>query len=105
MNQGCRVGPAQRRPTILGIDRFMIRKKTAFFGRHGVAQRGRGHPWAGAALVPPYIRFMIASEGFAKREETLEKQLAQIEGPLTDATSLTPLGQALWRPVRDALYS
>ena len=42
----------------------MICKKPAFSGRQGVAQRGRGHPWDGAALVPPYIRFMTASARF-----------------------------------------
>lgn len=39
-------------------------------------------------------------EAFTNREATLARQLEQIEGPLAVSTALTPIGRALWEPLR-----
>jgi HEXXH motif-containing protein len=42
---------------------------------------------------------------FVDREETLQKQLQAIEGPLKNTKSLTLLGRALWEPLYDVLHA
>jgi HEXXH motif-containing protein len=53
-------------------------------------------------LVPEQV---ITTDTFARREDTLARQLAEIEGPLSRCTALTPLGRALWEPLRDAVHA
>ncbi|MGW4638547.1 aKG-HExxH-type peptide beta-hydroxylase [Sphaerisporangium sp. NPDC004334] len=47
---------------------------------------------------------MPDSDVFRNREENLLRQLREIEPVLRNATSLTPLGQALWQPLYEHLH-